>query len=818
MALLVEMGFGGAVATPATIAWTDVTAYVETGQQGVTITRGAADELAETQPGTATLTLDNADGRFTPGNPGSPYAPHVRRNTPIRIAVAHIPARTGPGPWPLAQLADDFDDGVLDPVLWPNSYGGTVEAGGRVRVPVVPGAYAACQSARTWTLAGSGFTVKVPALPGAGGSSAASISIMVNSVTAGTRAGFTYNPLADTLRLVAETGYWDAAGLTLAHDPLAHAWLRLREESGLLYWETSGDGWTWTVRRTLAAPAWAATDTVAVEMVATRTGGAADAAEFDLAGAIVRPRFWGMVNEFPATWAGLLSTVSVSCTDLFKRLNRMPELRSVLVEEILTYSNPDIALAAYYPLTEPGESTSAGDLAGTGCPPLTVGQSLTGGTAEFGSEGVPALGDGSVTLAPASASAGKYLAANLGAPFEADNLTDWLTVDVWINTTQPGRAILGMYSPTVDHQLVLALNASGVLTVESTDIGGSLFVATTASGVLTDGAWHHIVYDAFSDRVWVDGTLRGTGRLGSYYVAGLRTLHVGAHRGARLFAGQIAHLSLWHSYLGAASLAALHYAAATNAFAGEAADARIQRLAHYAGLSAVTVWGTTHDPVAGQGAAGGTVVSRMREVETTESARLFAERDWYGLAYQSRDVRYNPSPDQETFTIAYADLETGDFQLADDDQKLVNSVFASRPGGATQRVVDTASLTAHGPYEQQLDLLKTSDTAVLSAAQWLVSRYADPPPELREVPVEAYTLPYYLDILDADIGSYFSVTGLPPQAPAATMRVTVEGYTETIKHHSHVVRFLTSASLTDSVWVLGDAVYSVLDVSTRLAY
>jgi hypothetical protein len=107
---------------------------------------------------------------------------------------------------------------------------------------------------------------------------------------------------------------------------------------------------------------------------------------------------------------------------------------------------------------------------------------------------------------------------------------------------------------------------------------------------------------------------------------------------------------------------------------------------------------------------------------------------------------------------------------------------------------------------------------VLDAAYWRVSRYADPAPELREVAIEAYTMSTYLDILDADISSYFSVTSMPSQAPASTVRVTVEGYTETIKEKSHVIQFHTSATNNDSVWVLGDTNYGVLDSTTRLAY
>jgi hypothetical protein len=191
------------------------------------------------------------------------------------------------------------------------------------------------------------------------------------------------------------------------------------------------------------------------------------------------------------------------------------------------------------------------------------------------------------------------------------------------------------------------------------------------------------------------------------------------------------------------------------------------------------------------------------------------------LAYQSRDLRYNPDPSSEVFTIAYADLEPGS-SYADDDQKMANSAEGGRPGGAVQKVTAPSSVLAFGEYPAQgggtISLLKTNDNSVLDALYWTISRYALTQLEIREVPIQAYTLAAYWDILDAEISSYFSVYNLPVQSPVATMRVTVEGYTETIKEKSHLIQFRTSLSLRDSVWVLDDPVYSVLGTTTRLAY
>jgi hypothetical protein len=150
---------------------------------------------------------------------------------------------------------------------------------------------------------------------------------------------------------------------------------------------------------------------------------------------------------------------------------------------------------------------------------------------------------------------------------------------------------------------------------------------------------------------------------------------------------------------------------------------------------------------------------------------------------------------------------------------MVNVIEASRPGGATQRVTAPASVAVYGTYDPgAMSLLKTSDLSVLDAAYWKVSRYANPGSELREVPIEAYTMSNFLDILDAEISSYFSVFNMPSQSHASTIRATVEGYTETLKDRSHFIRFFTSQSFNDSVWVLDDPTYSVLGSTTRLAY
>lgn len=68
--------------------WTDITAYTASVRDAVRITRGRQDEQSAAQASTASFSLNNVDGRFSPRNPSGPYYGAIGRNTPVRISVA----------------------------------------------------------------------------------------------------------------------------------------------------------------------------------------------------------------------------------------------------------------------------------------------------------------------------------------------------------------------------------------------------------------------------------------------------------------------------------------------------------------------------------------------------------------------------------------------------------------------------------------------------------------------------------------------------------------------------------------------------------
>src|SRR3546814_12043030 len=67
---------------------------------------------------------------------------------------------------------------------------------------------------------------------------------------------------------------------------------------------------------------------------------------------------------------------------------------------------------------------------------------------------------------------------------------------------------------------------------------------------------------------------------------------------------------------------------------------------------------------------------------------------------------------------------------------MVNTLLLSRPTGSQTRIADQAARGAYGPYEQSLELFTTTDAAMIDRGNWIISRYADPPPELRTVPLD----------------------------------------------------------------------------------
>lgn len=184
-------------------------------------------------------------------------------------------------------LQDNFDDNAISGSKWPNTYPATgayapTEVGGRARVPCFTD-YSAYMSEEDYTLAGSQVSVRIyPPEKGTGTDVYASMAVESLSAPEGTTLSIMVNTGTGTIRFSHNTDYWDDNAVSIAYNATTHAWVRIREASGTLYWETSPDGITWTARRTAATPSWVASATdMFVSLISHRNSGVANYAEFD---------------------------------------------------------------------------------------------------------------------------------------------------------------------------------------------------------------------------------------------------------------------------------------------------------------------------------------------------------------------------------------------------------------------------------------------------------------------------------------------------------------------------------------------------------
>jgi len=180
----------------------------------------------------------------------------------------------------LGSLQDNFDDNTVNTAIWAGNFGTVSETGGRARVQVSTGT-SGFNTAALHTLANTHARVQVfPPAPG-GGAVEAYGRLLITTTTMGTDALIQVNAVANTVRMMSRVGFADAGDLSIPYDPFHHAWLGIRETAGTLYWETSSDGVTWTVRRSVVSPTWVNDLTLRAQLVGHRDSGVTDFVEYD---------------------------------------------------------------------------------------------------------------------------------------------------------------------------------------------------------------------------------------------------------------------------------------------------------------------------------------------------------------------------------------------------------------------------------------------------------------------------------------------------------------------------------------------------------
>lgn len=196
-------------------------------------------------------------------------------------AVAARPLGYEKGNAPLVSLVDDFEDGVVDELKWPNSFGTYSEEGGRGRVAVAPLTYSALSTAKGYDLTGSSLSLEViPSVMGDAAETAWS-QILVKSVTEGTDLGFELRISTGEIIPFNRVGYFEAEAPIYPYDPVNHRWLRIREQAGQTFFDASATGHNWVNLRTISTPAYANDGDLEVQLIGYREDGTSSYVEFD---------------------------------------------------------------------------------------------------------------------------------------------------------------------------------------------------------------------------------------------------------------------------------------------------------------------------------------------------------------------------------------------------------------------------------------------------------------------------------------------------------------------------------------------------------
>lgn len=571
-------------------------------------------------------------------------------------------------------------------------------------------------------------------------------------------------------------------------------------------------------------------------------------------------RFTGYVDEWPVTWpdgSNAVSQITISCSSRRARLGRGAPLPSAIRAAYLATSP-----TAYWPMDEDAEvvdragSQAFRDITNT----VTGGVTETETIAAFAATApAPVVRDGtqgptdegSLVKLPSYSNAallGTFPHYVGGGDVFKINTSGSLTVEVVARiveapSTSPVNAfatVLWLASRTQAQVLQLfTLSATGHNEIGTVNLDFSHRVPSTWAldadayrpplgaatpeeyAAATDGQMHHYALAMTGGntvKYYFDGVLKDTLTLPGGVVCGepFTQIVIGAETlNTTLWVGHAAV----HNRALSPSEVLTHANAATAAT--ETTGERVTRIASYMGIPSaeVAVEASVAPPLGAQPEKGRPASEVLDEVATSTGGVMYDSREGL-LVLQARNHRYN-APLAFTLSAVEQEIE-GDLATQLDDRYLVNEVEFSRSGSdsatAPAVVSDQASINDHGLYRTSIQIVSSSDNEVASAASNMLAKYAQPTTRISNVAVDVVNAPQRAAVLAADIGTRFGISGLPVQAPADSMYLFLEGYTEAISTTSHTLTMNTTPAPDAPGWVLGDAVLSNLGSTTYLVY
>lgn len=793
--VLVEMNISG-------IGWTNVTA--DTLQRDdLVIHRGKADEASQVGPSSCSMSLNNANGKYSPRNPLSPYYGKIGRNTPIRVAIEVDPVydaysqANGTGDLSWTHTPVGQPTGVCL-ILWEfNTVASTVNDG-----DVTYGGVVMSRQSFIGSTAGAVNLVKhvwwlnrdIPAGPQTVLVNADDVltrQASVMTVTGGSHAEI------DAIASMTNSGTNPTTNMTTFKRALVFASLFTDLDDGStiapgasytqLGEHDLGTETVATMRNTAGAqPA----GVYAVNWSAATSGWSM----YGVAIRAVNYRFWGEVSAFPPRWdtSGRDAWVPIECAGLLRRLGQGrdpadPSLRSFI------YAAPK--LTKYWPLSGAAGTQYSLDIAPGG------GGGAGSGT-RFFHEGSPGNFIYGEPMGSDYLGNGMALFHTTSGPMRADvaYLGSNHAIDFVWQTLRLGQLFLTLDDYSGFQWTVTLDGTTGIAQAAVTDpnIGVIGFSPTGVLPQLLDDQPHHFRFEftyVIPDMVWtlyIDGVSVDTGSYpftwNSFAVARFQYVRPSATYSWV----NLAHLSVYSN--GTVGTGGWPSAAATaeaaQGYLGEFAGDRLARIAALAGYTLKTT-GTAADTLPLGPQYTEDMLSQLRDAETTDMGILAEPRDRLGLSYRTHRSMFNQTA---RFTLDYTLGQIAPpFEPTDDDQLTRNDVTATRRDGDSfrwQETVGPQSIseppTGVGRYKDSVTLNVETDGQLPEVAGWLVHigtldepRFPTVKINLARLAADGYTA-LVTQISALDLGDRLTITNLDAISIYDDLQLLDLGYTETL--------------------------------------
>jgi hypothetical protein len=794
----------------------------------IEIGRGRSDESSTAAPSYCKFTLNNADGKYSPRNPLSPYYGLIGRNTQLRV---NLPAT------PVFDAASNHPTGGTGNLSWTHTpvgaptgvtvmimqYGSnanqvpSVTYGGVAMPSVLTAATTVgATNSRTYLfhlgsqiptgpqtilVTTSGATLRqAGATSWTGGDTTAVNSTVVTTNT-------TTNPTIG----ITSTGNG-------RHCTILGAIFSDLDDVSLI---SSGSGYTQLFETDLG------TEIMCMERAPVQVPGSftiswvAGSNAYMIQGAMIQAdnyRFFGEISSLPPRWdsTGLDAWVPVEAAGQLRRLGQGTDPAET---GLRAYITPQSGLFRYWPLDGAAGTKYSLDIAPVWGGPTNFKFSGEGGVGNFtyGIEmGSPYLGNG-LAFFNSNAYPMRGDVAN-GYPNWAFDFV-FSTIE---NTAGMGSFTAVFHS--YDGSLWSVNFNAGIAQVSYDDgvLGPIGFSPTGVLPALQDLDPHHVRFKVLQNgantdwTLYIDGAVVDTGTQAGYVSSGLSVFRLYITRSAGQERINLAHLCVWADAASEIWPPASAVSQAAQGYDGEVAGTRIARITSLASIPLVMVGDPANTAIMGPQYSE-SKLTQLRDAEQADLGFLGEPRDSIGLLYRTRTSQYNQVP---SLTLSYADghLMLADFQPVDDDQYTRNDISVVRREGGNFRLSKTTGPLSTleppngvGRYPDEVTVNVQFDALLQNIASWLLNRGTLDDARYPSIPVNLANGRVVADGLDAavlatDIGDLLRITNAAAANIYADIDGLVLGYTEQILPREHIVRFVCGPAALYDVAVWGSGV------------